>query len=190
MLSLLFVAAAAVVPAPSASVATAPAAVRVAKPDEATVAEAIRLLDTDGFDESAVRSADLAVGVLLASMVERIQKRYGEQAPLDLVEQLKTTIHDFTISKMRAHLPEMKRQAAEIYAQEFTKAELIHLRELHSDPVAVKARQRAGAMQPKLMMVGVNSMRAEQPELDAKIKKLVEDYLAAHGDALPKSSSS
>ena len=101
MLCLVLVAAAAAISPETKAPAPVPSMqVQHAKPDEATIAEAMRLLDTDGFDEGAVRSADLAVGVLLASMVEGIQKRFGEEAPQDLVEQLRTTIHDFTISKM------------------------------------------------------------------------------------------
>jgi DNA-binding transcriptional MerR regulator len=189
MLHLLFLAAATAIP-PAAPSAKAPAvAAQSAKLDGATIAEAIRLLDTDDFDKNAIRSADLAVGVLLASMVDGLQKRYSEEAPHELVEQLRATIHDFTIAKMKAHLPEMKRQAAEVYAQEFTKGELVRLRELHSDPVAVKARERAGVMQPRLMKIGVNTMRGEQPELDAKLQKLVEDYLEAHGKSQSGTSS-
>lgn len=151
------------------------------QPDPARVAAATRLLDADDFENQTIRSSELSVGLLLAAMVEGIRKRSGEQVPADLTEQVRKTIHDFTLTKMRAHLPEMKRKAAEIYAQEFTVAELVRLRELHSDPVAVKARERTTQMQPKLMMIGVNTMRADQPELDAKIKQIVLDYLAAHG---------
>ena len=189
MLHFLFLAAATAISPAEPSPTTPAEAAQAAKPDGATIAEAIRLLDTDDFDKNAVRSADLAVGVLLASMVEGIQKRYGEEAPLELVEQLRATIHDFTIAKMKAHLPEMKRQAAEIYAQEFTKGELVRLRELHSDPVAIKARERAGVMQPRLMKIGVNTMRGERSELDAKIQKLVEDYLEAHSKGVSGTSS-
>jgi hypothetical protein len=150
----------------------------------------MRLLDVDGFDESAMRSTDLMIGVSLAGMVEGIQKQLGEETPQDLVDQLRTTIHDFTISTMRARLPEMKRKTAELYAREFTTPELMRLRELHSDPVAVKARERAKEMQPQLMMIGVSTMREAQPQLDAKLKQIVVDYLKAHGKALPEGSSS
>lgn len=160
-----------------------------AKPDEATVAEAIKLLDTDQFDEQTIRSADLTIGVMLASMIDGLQKRTGGQVPQDLVLQLRTTIHDFTISKMRANLPAMKRRAAEIYAEQFTKAELARLRELHSNPVAVKARERSAQMQPKLMEIGVNTMRAEQPELEAKLKQMLSDYMKAHGVSSPADPS-
>jgi hypothetical protein len=173
-----------VVPTPTTTSAITPSS----KPDEATVAEAIRLLDTDGFDESAMRSIDLTMGIVLAGMVDQLHKQYGDALPSDFVEQLRTTIHDYAVATMRAHLQDMKRQTAEIYAEEFTRAELVHLRELHTDPVAVKARDRAKVMQPKLMKIGVMTMKAAQPELDAKIKRLVTDYLAAHGKT-PGSSS-
>lgn len=165
----------------------APAA-RTSKPDPATVAEAIRLLDADQFDDNAMRSIDLVMGVVLAGMVDGLHKQYGDTLPDDFVEQLRTTIHDYAVAVMRAHLEDMKRQTAEIYAQEFTKDELVHLRELHSDPVAIKARERSKVMQPKLMQIGVRTMQAAQPELDARIKRLVSDYLAAHGKAAAPAS--
>jgi hypothetical protein len=177
----LFLAAAAA-PASATSLPSSPT-VQVAKPDAATVAEAMRLLDTDGFDENAIHSTDLVMGISLAAMVDQLHKQFGDALPEDFVEQLRTTIHDYAMATMRAHLTETKRQAAEIYAQEFTQAELAHLRQLHADPVEVKARERASVMQPKLMMIGLATMRAAQPELDAKIKRMVSDYLAAHGKA-------
>lgn len=167
------------------SALAAPAAT---KPDLATVAEAVRLLDTDGFDEDAVRSTELITGVQLAAMVDQLQKQFGDTVPADFVDQLRTTVHDHVLGTFKAHLAEMKQQAAEIYAQQFTKAELVHLRELHADPVAVKARERARVMQPQLMKIGVTTMQAAEPELDARIKRLVSDYLAAHGKS-PASSS-
>lgn len=180
----LLAAAAAAAASPPAAVPRAPApAAQATKPDEATVAEAIRLLDTDKFDESAMRSTDLVMGVILAGMVDGLHKQYGDELPADFVDQLRTTVHDYAVETMRTHLQEMKRQTAEIYAQEFTRDELARLRELHSDPVAVKARERSKVMQPKLMQIGVRTMQAAQPELDAKIKRLVADYLAAHGKA-------
>lgn len=167
--------------APTPASPLKPQTASASKPDESTIAEAVRLLDTDGFDDSAMHSVDLTIGLVLAGMVDQLQKQFGDALPADFVEQLRTTIHDHALGTFRTHLPQMKRETAEIYAQEFTKPELIRLRELHSDPVAVKARERSQAMQPKLMMIGVRTMQAEQPELDARIKRLVSDYLAAHG---------
>lgn len=167
-----------------------PVAPQAAKPDPATVAEAVRLLDADEFDKTAVRSTELMVGLSLANMVSQMQKMYGDKMPADLVGQVRTVIHDYAMSTMRAHLADMKRQTAELYAEQFTRAELIRLRELHSDPVAVKAREKGEVMQPRLMMIGVQTMRAAQPELDAKIKQMVTEYISAHNGSSPSKSSS
>jgi hypothetical protein len=165
-----------------------PAPAPAPKPDEATVAEAVRLLDLDGFDENMMHSTDLMMGVSLAAMIDQLQKQYGDALPADFIDQLKKTIHDHAMSTIRGHLSDMKRQIAEIYAEEFTRDELAHLRQLHEDPVAVKARDRAKDMQPKLLMIGVRTMQAAQPELDAEIKRMVSDYIAAHGKAAGSSS--
>ena len=151
------------------------------KPDEATVAEAIRLLDVDGFDEEATRTTELMIGLQLAALVDQVQKQFGDTVPADFLEELRKAVHDNLMETLKSHLPQMKRQTAEIYAQEFTSAELARLRQLHSDPVALKARERSKVMQPKLMAIGVKVMRDAQPDLDAKIARLVSDYLAKHG---------
>ena len=69
-------------------------------------------------------------------------------------------------------------QAANVYAQEFTRDELARLRELSRDPVLVKARERNKTIGPKLMALGAYTMRESEPELEAKIDRLVSDYLA------------
>jgi hypothetical protein len=188
MLQFVLAAAAAAATPANVSAPAPPTTGHVVKPDDATVAEAIQLLNVEKFDETAMHSIDLVMGVILAGMVDGLHKQYGDDLPGDFVDQLRTTIHDYAVETMRTHLQDMKRQTAEIYAQEFTKDELIHLRELQSDPVAVKARERSKEMQPRLMQIGVRTMQAAQPELDAKIKRLVSDYLAAHGKAAAPSS--
>lgn len=159
-------------------------------PDAATLAAAMHYLDAVQFEENAMRTVDLMVNASFASVVDGLQKQYGDAVPHDLVAQLHTAIHDHAVRTMRADLPDLKRKTAAIYASEFTRAELVRLTELQSDPVAVKARDRAKVMQPKLMMIGINAMRASQPELDSEIKRIVTDYISAHGDELKKSSAS
>ena len=173
-------------PAPPSSVASPKP---VQKLDPETIAEATRLLDAEGFEQELIRSSELAVDTMSVGMVERMQKASDEQIPADFIAQLKQAMHDHAVTTMRANLASIKRQAAEIYAKEFTKAELTHMRELATDPVMVKARERRKVIEPQLMMIGIRTMRASQPELEAKIKRLVADYLAAHPRLAPKSSS-
>ena len=191
MFYLAFLAAAAAASGSAPTPAPTPVvSVQAARPDPAAVAEATRMLDEQQFEENLIRSTNLMMGVSLASMVEQLNKQFGKDLPQDLVDQLRTMIQDHAMATIRGHMAELKRQAAEIYAREFTAAELVHLRELNADPVAVKARQRSAVMQPQLIKIGVDVMRSAEPELDAKIEKMVEDYLAAHGKTLPKDSSS
>ena len=173
-------------PAPPSSVVSPKP---VQKLDPETIAEATRLLDAEGFEQELIRSSELAVDTMSVGMVERMQKASDEQIPADFIAQLKQAMHDHAVTTMRANLASIKRQAAEIYAKEFTKAELTHMRELATDPVMVKARERRKLIEPQLMMIGIRTMRASQPELEAKIKRLVADYRAAHPKVAPKSSS-
>jgi len=179
-----------------AAAAAAPAAhapppvvsVQTPKVDSAALAEAIRLLDADGFEESLMRSTDLMVGLTLSGMVENLHKEFGDDVPDDFVEQLRTLIRDHAMTTMRTHMTDLKRQAAEIYAEQFTVPELVHLRELHADPVAVKARERSKVMQPRMAKIGVDVMRDANPALEADIKRLISDYAAHHGKTSSPSS--
>jgi len=151
------------------------------KPAGAVVKAALRLLDADHFDEEMLRATDLMMGVSIAAMTKQLRSQFGDKLPEDLLEEVKTAVHDHAMATVRASLPDMKRQAAEIYAEQFSAAELERLRELHTDPVAIKARERAKDMQPKLMRLGVKMMQDAQPELDARIKRMIGDYVAKQG---------
>jgi hypothetical protein len=164
-------------PAPASLVASTnpPPAV---KADSAALAEAIRLLDQEKFEEETVRSAEAAMELMLASMSSQIQRRTSEPVPEDFLEQLRQTMREHTSATLRSNMGTIKQQAAAVYAQEFTREELIRLQELHKDPVMVKARERMKVIEPKLMALGAHTMRQSEPELERKIERLVSDYLA------------
>lgn len=162
--------------APPAS-AQIPAPANVAA-DPAAVEQAILLLDEGDFEGEAIRNADLALELGLASMIDQIQKKAGEPVPADFLEKLRQIMRDHTSSTLRAKMDSIKQQAAAIYAQEFTRDELVRLRELSKDPVMVKAREHNKTIGPKLMAIGAYAMRESEPELEAKIERLVSDYLS------------
>ena len=146
--------------------------------DPAAVAEAIKMLDDSKFDEEGLRSAELMMDVSLAAMIDQIQKKSGNPVPQDFQKELRTLMHDHLTSTLRARMSHIKQEAAKIYAQEFTAEELRRIRELSNDPVMLKSRERNKVIGPKLMALGVYAMRDTEPELEAKINRLVEDYLA------------
>lgn len=167
--------------APSAqSPSPAPSTAKTAPVDPAAVAEALLLIEQEGFEEESIRSADTALELSLAAMADQIQKKTGEPVPADFYEQLRQLLRDHTTGTLRANMPSIKKQAAEIYAQEFTREELAHLRELSKDPVMAKARERYKVLGPKLMALGAYSMKQSEADLDAKIERLVSDYLSRH----------
>jgi hypothetical protein len=175
-------------PSPRPPAPLPPPAVRTAPVDPARVAEAIRLLDAEGFEEQSLRSADMALELMLASVTEQIQKRTSAPVPEDFLEKWQQTMRDHMNKTMRANMASAKREAAEIYAQEFSREELARLSELAADPVMIKARARNKVMGPKLMMIGVRRMRDAEPELQAKIQQLVADYLRTQGKDAPDRS--
>lgn len=161
-----------------------PADGKLTQPDPATVGEAMRYLDAADFEASVTRTSELVVGATLAAMVDNLHKRFGDQVPAELIDQLKTAIHDHAMKSMRDSMVETKRQTAIVYASEFTRAELVRLRELETDPVAVKARAKAKDIQPKLMMIGIKAARATQPEMEAAIQRVVSRYVEAHSGTM------
>lgn len=162
--------------APAPSPAPPESSVRAADP--ATIAEAVRLLDAEGFEQELLRSASTATEMMVASMASSLQKQTGQPLPEDFLKELRQIFLDHSASILRTKMADLKQQAAAIYAQEFTREELFRLRQLSSDPVMVKARQRRKVIDPKLMALGVQTMRAAQPELDAKLERFVSDYFA------------
>lgn len=164
-------------PAPAAAPPAPPVAQSKAV-DPAALAEAKRFLDEQDFEEETIRSANMGLELTIAAMIDQIQKMAGEPVPPDFLAKLKQTMVDHTNSTLRAKMVSIKQQAATIYAQEFTAAEIVHLRELSADPVMVKARQRGKVINPKLMALGAYTMRESEPDLQAKIQALIADYLA------------
>ena len=164
--------------APAIAAPPTPPAISKAAVDPLAVAEALRLLDQEGFEEDAIRTANLSIELMLGSMVEQIQKASGETIPQDFVAKLKQTMTDHLNSTLVANMSSIKQQAATIYAQEFTREELARLREISRDPLMVKSRERNKVIGPKLMALGAYTMRKSEPELEAKIQRLVTDYLA------------
>jgi hypothetical protein len=66
------------------------------------VKEALLLLDEGDFEGEAIRNADLALELGIASMIDQIQKKSGEKVPTDFVEKLRQIMRDHTSSTLRA----------------------------------------------------------------------------------------
>jgi predicted N-acetyltransferase YhbS len=169
--------AAAVAAAPAAAVPAAPSAA-VAPADAGRMAEAVRMLDAQGFEEQTREASELTMEALLVGITEMVQKQMNGEAPAELLATLKQTIRNHNSAMMSANMTALKQQAAALYAAEFTADELARVRGLLLDPVLVKMREREKRIAPKLMMLGMEQARNAQPELDAKLKRAVEDYVA------------
>ena len=156
-------------------------AVQQSAPDPARVAEAIRLLDAENFEATTMHSVDVSTEGMLAVVTEQLKKRFGDTLPADFVKKMRDTMRSHTEETIREKLPEVKRQTAELYARDFSVAELVRLREIAADPVMAKSRKWSRDVQPTMMLLGINAMRDKQAELDAKLKKLVEDYVKGLG---------
>lgn len=149
--------------------------------DPAAVEEAIRMLDAGEFEAQVLTSTGVVVEGMMAVAIEQQQKNASNPLPEELLASLRTTLLEHASATMKSKMPHMKRQAAEIYAREFTVAELRRMREIETDPVMMKARSKSEKLSAQLMMVGMNAMREAEGDLQAKIEKLVHDYLKSAG---------
>ena len=179
-----FLAALVAAPAPTAP---APAPMIKAQPDTATVNEAVGLLTDQGFEEETMRAAEMTLELMLGTIVEKLRQASAEEIPDDFVKQLRELLHDHQKQALKGNMASIKRQAATIYAKEFSRDELVHLRELSKDPVMVKARERNKVIMPQLMVLGAREMKATESDLEAKIQRLVSEYRAKEAKGADRS---
>jgi hypothetical protein len=166
--------------APAAAAGT-PAPAIVIAVDPAALQEAFALLDVQQFESQALHASDLGLEAMMAVMTERLNKVTEGEVPDEFLVRLRQTMRDHVATTMRAKMPRMKREAAEIYAREFTRQELARLRVLSADSVMIKLRDKSKTMNPQLMMIGMRTMREAEPELTKKVEQLVADYLKSIG---------
>jgi hypothetical protein len=170
--------------APGAPPAAAqPAVVKSAtqEADPAAVAEALRMLEANQFEKDLLDSTDLMVEGMFAVQIEQLQKKSEEPVPDDLIAAVRQTLRDHARGTMIRRMPEIKRQAADIYAREFTAEELRRLREIAADPVMAKQRAKGQTLNAQLMLVGVTVMRDSEAELEQKLEETLQDYLKKAG---------
>src|SRR5688500_6599109 len=119
-------------PAPAAA---APEPTTVRAVDLAALQEALALLDVQQFESQALQASDVSLEAMMALMTERLNEATQGKVPEAFLVRLRQTMRDHLATTMRAKMPRMKREAAEIYAREFTREELARLRLLSADPV-------------------------------------------------------
>ena len=137
----------------------------------------MRFLEEQDFETETLRSASMSLELTMGLIIEQIQKKSDKPVPEEFLTKFRETLRNHSESTLRAKMSSIKQQAATIYAQEFTRGELIRLRQLSLDPVMVKARERNKVINPQLMALGANTMRESEHELEAKIQRLVAEYL-------------
>jgi hypothetical protein len=156
-------------------------ALQASKPDAIAIDAALRMLEAQEFDLQVINTIEVMVEGMMAAQIEQLQNNSEEPIPAELLTSFRRTMRDHASGTMKAKMPDMMRQTAEIYAREFTVAELQRLAEIAADPVSVKTRAKGQALSSQLMMVGMNAMRESQDELKVKIEQMVHDYLEKAG---------
>ena len=156
--------------------------------DPAAIDAAVRMLEAQDFEAQVVGTTDVMIEGMVAAQIEQLQKASEEELPAELLTSFRDTMRDHATGTMKAKMPTIKRQSAEIYAREFTVAELQRMAEIAADPVMVKSRAKGQALSSQLMMVGMNAMRESQEELKQKLEQVVADYLKKAGLAVDDKS--
>jgi len=166
--------------APGPVIETAPG-IEASGTNQAAFNEALKMLDADDFDTQLIEQTDVIVEGMLALEIEQLRKQSDQPIPQKLVAVLSQALRDHARDTYKANLPTIRRQAAEIYAREFTVEELQRLREIAGDPAIAKQRAKGQKLNAQLMMLGVNVMRESEGELERKIEQVVVDYLKEEG---------
>lgn len=147
-----------------------------ATPDPAAVAAAREMLVASGFEGQMEQAALQSVRATVDTIVLAREKDGGAPMPQDLKGDLLRLLEADT----RGLVTEMKKtaldDAARIYARYFTAAEIKELQVLQTHPVMVKAQQVNPAMMSELMQLGIKPAAERQPELQAKMRKLLDDW--------------
>jgi len=180
-LALLALSLAGMVPAQGLAAEIPAAAVPTPAVDPAAVDAAIRMLEAQDFEAQVLGTTDVMVEGMLAAQIEQLQKSVDEPIPEELLASFRETMRSHASGTMKAKMPSIKRQAAEIYAREFTVAELVRMAEIAGDPVMVKTRAKGQALSAQLMLVGMNAMRESQDELKRKLEQIVHDFVEKAG---------
>ena len=143
------------------------------------MSEALGLLDDEGFENEMLRTSEMTMELFLGGVISKFQELDTEQeVPEDFVQELRQVLRDHQQGALKRLLPSIKQQAAAIYAKEFSQEELARVRQLGKDPVMVKMRERNKVIAPQLLVLGAREMQATEPELEAKIKRLVSEHMA------------
>jgi hypothetical protein len=144
--------------------------------DPAAVAAAREMLVASGFEGQMEQAALQNVQATFNTVLEAREKELGAPMP----QELKAGILSLLQADTRALVAEMRKtaldDAARIYARYFTAAEIEELQALQTHPVMVKAQRVSSGLMTELMQLGIKPAAERQPQLQAKIQKLIADW--------------
>lgn len=171
------------------ALATAPAAPTIqprqaAQPSPAADAE--RLAAAMDLFEPAILKQQMLAGVLhmanAAMDVElKAREEQGQAIPESLVTRLKAVTFEDAEELVDDMAPSFRADAAAIYAQRFTAAELREIKAIQAQPVMRKMEKLAPEMMAEIAKIGMAKAAERAPELKRKIEQTVQEWLANEG---------
>jgi hypothetical protein len=147
-----------------------------AKSDSAALSAARDYLVSTGFEQQMEQGALQNVKATYNTMVAAREKQTGQPMPQDLKAKVLNLLQAETADVVADMKKTALNEAALIYARYFTAAELKELQALQTHPVMAKVHRVAPSMTSELMQIGIRASEARQPQLQAKIQKLVDDW--------------
>lgn len=158
------------------AVASAASAQSTATLDQGAIAAAREMLVATGFEAQMEQAALQNVQATFNTVVEAREKDIRARIP----QELRAGILALLEADTRILVTEMRKtalqDAARIYARYFTAAEIKELQALQSHPVMVKAQRVSPGLMTELMQLGIKPAAERQPQLQAKIEKLIADW--------------
>ena len=145
----------------------------------AALAAARNLLVATDFERQMEQSGLAMATTAFEHNVAEEEAKLGITMPADLKQTLRRVVNEELVSMLADIKQTAVNDAAQIYADYFSAAELQRLAALQTDPVMRKAQSVMPQMMPRLAQIGLKASSQHKPALEAKIKQAVEDWAAS-----------
>jgi len=105
-------------------------------------------------------------------------KKAGIELDEALIKNLRFAMIEELGLVMEEYTKKTRIEAAFIYAKYYEPQELDRLAEIYTDPVMQKSIEIGPKIQVELVSLGMETMREYQPQVEQRMKDVVEQYLA------------
>ncbi|MEH6663177.1 MAG: DUF2059 domain-containing protein [Parasphingorhabdus sp.] len=145
---------------------------------EAALAASYRLLDSTNYTEQVKANVYPMALTFFNEGLSQTAKKAGIELDEALIKNLRSAMIEELDLVMEEYTKKTRIEAAFIYAKYYEPQELDRLAEIYTDPVMQKSIEIGPKIQVELVSLGMETMREYQPQIEQRMKDVVEQYLA------------